>query len=131
MSIEKFESKRINILVVDNQEIILNQLKSILTDIGHNVTCVSNGEEAIEKIKNHNFKIVITDLIMPGLHGINLLRAIKEIRHDISIVVLIRNQNMELAMQALKMGAYDYIKTPCDFDEFEVIVKRAIERCNF
>ncbi|MGR3318543.1 MAG: HEAT repeat domain-containing protein [Candidatus Anammoxibacter sp.] len=130
MSIETLKSKRINILVVDNQEIILNQLKSILTNIGHDVTCVSNGEDAIEKIKHHNFKIVITDLIMPGLHGIDLLRAIKGISHDVSIVVLIRNQNMKLAMQALKMGAYDYIKTPLDIDEFEIIVKRAIERCN-
>lgn len=129
MNNEILKFNLMNILVVDNQKIILDQLRTILTNIGHNVTLASSGEEAVEKIREQDFKIVIADLIMPGLQGIELLKAIKGINNDISIIVLIRRQDTELAVQAMRMGAYDYIKTPCDVDEFEIIVKRAIERC--
>ncbi len=127
---DKYNEGQIDILVVDDEEHIRRDLKGVLTGMGYNAVFAETGEEAVEICGNNNFRLAIMDLIMPGgLHGLELLQEIKNTSDDICIIVLTRSNNIKSAVQAMKIGAYDYITKPCDNDEIEIVVKKAIERC--
>ncbi len=122
--------KRMSILVVDDEESIRNTLKSVLNRLDHDLTIAENGEQALELFKSNNFNLAIIDLIMPGgLQGLELFKSLRQINPDVCVIVLTRDNNIRSAVQVMKMGAYDYITKPCNDDEIEIVVKKAIERC--
>lgn len=118
----------INILVVDDEEIIRSLLFNTLTDMGYNVEVVSCGEEALEKVKHMPFEILITDLKMPGIHGIEVAKKFKEINSNICIIVITGYSSVETAVEAMRQGVYDYITKPFGLDELRIIVNRAAEK---
>jgi two-component system cell cycle response regulator len=121
-------SSGINILVVDDEEVIRSLLADALAEIGYNVELASSGEEAVEKIKHASFEILITDLRMPGMNGIEVIKKFKEINSDICIIVITGYPSLESAVEAMRQGAYDYITKPFKLDELRIIVRRAVEK---
>jgi DNA-binding NtrC family response regulator len=116
------------ILVVDDEPSILKLLKEALTQWGYHVACVNTGAEALEAIRTELFDAAITDIRMPEMSGLDLLREIK--RHDdsIEVVVMTGYPTIASAVEALKEGAYDYLSKPLILDELRHLMARVTER---
>jgi DNA-binding NtrC family response regulator len=116
------------ILVVDDEPSILKLLKEALTQWGYQVVCVGTGNEALEAIRTELFDAAITDIRMPEMSGLDLLREIK--RHDdsIEVVVMTGYPTIASAVEALKEGAYDYLSKPLILDELRHLMARVTER---
>lgn len=106
-----------SLLVVDDEPIIRNSLARDLTIAGLTVTTAADGEEAVVLINGNPFDIVVTDLMMPGLNGLQVLEAAKQRSLRIIVVILTGNGVMESAIDALRLGADDFLQKPCDTDE--------------
>jgi DNA-binding NtrC family response regulator len=115
------------ILVVDDEDIVVKSCIRILSD-QHQVDAASNGRDALLKIEEETYDIVILDIMMPGMDGIEVLRRIKETHPDIDVVMVTGLSQIETAVQAMKLGAFDYISKPFDPDELALIVQRVLER---
>jgi diguanylate cyclase (GGDEF)-like protein len=122
------KSTDLNILVIDDEEDIRMTLKDVLTLPGYNVWTASSGLEAINMMKDVGFSIVLTDMRMPGMDGLEVTKKFKEINSDTTVIVISGHSSKESAMALLKEGAYDYITKPIDINEVRIIVKRAAER---
>jgi len=116
------------ILVVDDEPSILKLLKEALTQWGYQVGCVGTGTEALEAIRTELYDAAITDIRMPEMSGLDLLREIK--RHDESIEVIVMTGYPTIAsdVEALKEGAYDYLSKPLILDELRHLMARVTER---
>lgn len=114
------------ILVVDDEESIRELCQRYLLREGFQVTAVDNGEKALEEIYNNKFSLVISDIKMPGIGGLELLKKIKDYNPNLDVIIITGYPAVETAVQTLKNGAYDYILKPIDFDEFKIVVKRCI-----
>jgi diguanylate cyclase (GGDEF)-like protein len=118
----------VGILVVGNEEIMRSLLSDALSDVGYNVQIASSGEEALEKIQGASFDIVLTDLMLPGMSGIEAIKKFKEIKSDICIIVITGYPSVDTAVEAMREGAYDYITKPLNLDELRIIINRAAEK---
>lgn len=116
------------ILFVDDDLSILDLVEEYLTRLGYKVTVVNNGHKAFDLIKKNYFDIVLTDLNMPGFSGIDLLKAIKEYRAEIEVIIVTGFGTIQSAIEALKLGSYDYIQKPINFQRLQVLIDRIIER---
>ena len=116
------------ILFVDDDRTILNLVKEYLTNEGYNLTCVDSGLGAIELMKHSNFQIVFTDLKMPGLSGIELLRRIKEGRPGTEVILITGHGTIESAVKSLKLGCYDFLQKPIKLERLKVLIDRIIEQ---
>jgi len=119
---------KVKILVVDDEEIMRNLLTDLLTDAGYEVRAVSTGEEGLEKAKADGYAVVITDLKMPGIDGLEVLQKLSTIDMDVCIIVITAYPSVESAVEAIREGAYDYITKPFDIEEIKVVLRRAVER---
>jgi DNA-binding response OmpR family regulator len=106
-----------SILVVDDEKTLLACLTQELICAGFLVTTAANGEEAIAHLKNRFFDLVITDLVMPGLDGFQVLKAAKRRSSKTLIIILTGYGAMESILDALRLGADDFLQKPCDTDE--------------
>ncbi|MBW1887135.1 MAG: response regulator, partial [Deltaproteobacteria bacterium] len=116
------------ILLVDDEEGIRKVLGISLTDIGYQVLAAENGEEALKLFKEMQPQIVLTDIKMPGMDGIELLKKIKEESPDTEVIMITGHGDMELAIQSLKFGATDFITKPINDEALEIALKRANEK---
>ena len=105
------------ILIVDDEESILMMLRKDFEEEGYQVMTASSGEEAIGKLQNIPFDMVISDLAMPGADGIAVLNEAKKINPDIIAIILTGYGDMTSAIEALRLGADDYLLKPCDTEE--------------
>ena len=118
----------VRILVVDDEEIIRNLLYDTLSNTGYKVKTAKDGQEAIAQIENEPFEIVITDLKMPVMVGMELLQRVQKINPDICVLIITAYSMVESAVSAMKLGAYDYICKPFELEEMKIIIKKAVER---
>jgi len=118
------------ILVIDDEPIVCESLKRILDEEGYEAESALSGKEAFEKMKGHPFDIVITDLKMPGIDGMEVLRTFRKDYPDSIIIMITGFSTVETAVEAMKLGAFDYIPKPFTPDEVAVVVKKAIEKKN-
>jgi DNA-binding NtrC family response regulator len=118
----------IQVLVVDDEKIMQDSLPRILTKEGYEVQTTSSGEEAIEKFDRESFDIVLLDIKMPGMGGIETLRRLKEMDPAITILIVTGYPSIDSAVKAIKLGAYDYITKPFTPDVLRVAINRALER---
>jgi diguanylate cyclase (GGDEF)-like protein len=118
----------VRILVVDDEEMLRDMLFDMLSNTGYKVKTAKDGQEAISQIEKEPFEIVITDLKMPGMSGIELLHHVHKINPDICIVITTAYGTVESAVSAMKLGAYDYICKPFELAEMKVVIERAVER---
>ncbi|RKY88382.1 sigma-54-dependent Fis family transcriptional regulator [candidate division KSB1 bacterium] len=120
--------KKAHILVVDDEKAMCLGLSEILTSEGYEVEITCSSDEALKKINDEDFDLVITDLKMPGISGMEVLEKVKQITPDTIVIVLTAYATVGSAVEAMKKGAYDYIPKPFKIDEIRFIVRRAIEQ---
>lgn len=118
----------IRILIVDDEEIIRDLLYDTLSQTGYKVKVAINGRDAVKQIENEPFEIVITDLRMPGISGIELLQYVLKMNPDVCVLIMTAYGTVESAVNAMKLGAYDYICKPFELEEMKIIVEKAVER---
>ena len=116
------------ILFVDDDRTILNLVEEYLNSEGYNLTCVDSGLGAIELMKHSNFQLVFTDLKMPGLSGIELLRRIKKNRPETEVILITGHGTIESAVKSLKLGCYDFLQKPIKLERLKVLIDRIIEQ---
>ncbi|OIP41775.1 hypothetical protein AUJ95_02775 [Candidatus Desantisbacteria bacterium CG2_30_40_21] len=116
------------ILIVDDEKRILMLLKQSLQDEGYEVETANDGFEAIERIKKHDFGLVITDLKMSGKDGISVLRETKVLSPRTEVIMITAFSSNETAVTAMKEGVYDYLIKPFDTNELKLLVKRVEEK---
>lgn len=119
-----------NIMIVDDDKSLRELLEIILKKEGYNVFLCEDGKVALEKILEENLEVdaVITDILMPNVDGLTLIQRLKKTNPDVPIIVITANTNLEVAIEALKEGAYDYITKPFKNDELKMILRNAIEK---
>jgi two-component system response regulator PilR (NtrC family) len=116
------------VLVVDDEKSMRDLLSITLEKEGYDVLTAAGGEAAIEALRRDATDAVITDLRMPKVDGLQVLRAAKEISPDVAVIVITAVASTETAVEAMKLGAYDYITKPFKLDEVSLIVRNALER---
>ncbi len=117
-----------DILVVDDEVNIRNALATMLEKKGHRVRGVGTGEEALDQLEAASADLVITDLRMPGIGGIEFLRRLKNTWPDTEVLVMTAYGSIDTAVEAMRSGAYDYLAKPIDRERFSVVVEKALER---
>ncbi len=118
------------ILVVDDEESIREFLDIMLRKEGYEVTCAEDGQKAIEVLKKKTFDMVISDLQMPHVTGIELLKHVKETHSELLFMLITAFGTTESAVEAMKMGAYDYITKPFKIDEVRINIANALRSRN-
>jgi DNA-binding NtrC family response regulator len=121
-------AKLFKVLVVDDDADLRELLTEAVAGWGYAVSMASSGDEAVQKIYAERFDIVITDLMMPGMDGLELLERINRLDREIVVIMVTGNATMETAVKAIEAGAYDYIAKPFRLDDLMVLVKNAAER---
>lgn len=117
------------ILVVDDEPSVRDILRQVLEEEDHEVTMAKSGEEAMEMFSADPFPLVITDIRMPGMNGIELLKKIKAVSKETQVIIITSHASMETAVEALRHGVYDYILKPFeDLDLIPLVVNRALEK---
>ena len=116
------------ILVVDDEKSMREILEIFLKNEGYHVSVAMNGESAVEALKSDIFDLIISDMKMPKMGGLELLKNVKESSPDTIFVVMTAFGTTESAVEAMKLGAYDYIQKPFQMDEIRLIVKNALEK---
>jgi DNA-binding NtrC family response regulator len=116
------------ILVVDDEEIVRRSCLRSLGESGHQVEAVDSGAAALAKIEDGRYDVLILDIMMPEMDGIEVLRRVKETHPDIEVVMITGLSQIATAVSAMKLGAFDYLPKPFDPDELKLAVERALER---
>ena len=117
-----------HILVVEDEQDMLLGLRKILSKQGHHVQIAETGSIGAQKLEQSYFDIVITDLKMPGMDGMELLGKAKEVYSDIIVVMITGYGTVESAVEAMKLGAYDYITRPFDPERIRTVVRKALKQ---
>jgi DNA-binding NtrC family response regulator len=120
--------KQKRILLVDDEPSILKSFSLDFSLEGFKVRTASAGEKAIEEMQAGYFDLVITDLVMPGIGGMEVLQEAKKIHPDIGSIILTGYGDLSSAVEALRLGADDYLIKPCDIDELLLRVNRCLEK---
>lgn len=116
-----------NILIVDDESVIRDSLKMILEDEGYICNTAGNGLEAIDILKNTNIDIIISDIQMPSMDGMELLEKTTEISPNTFFIIMTAYASVQTAIEALRKGAYDYLIKPVEFDDVIIRVKRLLD----
>jgi response regulator RpfG family c-di-GMP phosphodiesterase len=117
---------RSRILIVDDEP----EITAILSDLfgeEHDCTTAGSAEEALEKFASRDFELVISDITMPGMSGLEMIPEIKSVRPNTVVVMISGMQTVESAIGALRLGAFDYVMKPFDLRQVEAVVKRALD----
>src|SRR6185369_6735298 len=118
-----------HILVVDDSPSILKMFSDLLVKKGYLVTACENGEDAIKKFLGEDFDLVLTDIMLPGMSGLNLLKLMKESKPHVDVVVISGNTSSFTTIKALRYGAYDYLIKPIDDESILYnVVGRTLEK---
>src|SRR6478735_1757532 len=115
------------ILVVDDQEMMRDSLAANLVREGHEVIAAGDGAAAVGRLQAQRFDLLVTDLKMPRMTGIELLAEAKRLRPELPVVLMTAFATVQTAVEAMKLGAYDYIQKPFDGDEIRLLVERTLE----
>jgi putative two-component system response regulator len=121
-------NNKAQILVVDDEIYIQEILKSTLENAGHECTVVSNAEAALEVLVSKKFDIALSDILMPGKQGTELLRDIKKEYPEVVVLIITAIGNAETAIESMRQGAYDYIVKPFNLDQVLISVNRALDK---
>jgi len=120
--------KQYSILLVDDEESIRLSVRYQLEKVGYRVFSAENGDVAVEKIKNNHFDIIITDLMMDGTDGIGVLKEAKILHPTILVMVLTGYGSVDTAVEAMRLGAFDYLQKPCSKEELLIRTNKCIEQ---
>ena len=116
-----------SILIIDDEVLTLNNLKRALTKEGYEVLVADSGETGIEIFRKNRPNIVLADLMLPGIDGIEVLKQIKGMDATTSVIMITAYEIIEKAIEAMKLGAYDYLMKPFKITELKASIARALE----
>ncbi len=116
------------ILVIDDQRSIRNTLKDILENEGHEVDTAEDGLDGIAKFNDNKYDLVLSDIKMPNMDGMEVLQKIKETDTDTAVIMISGHGNIDTAVDAIKKGAYDFIVKPPDLNRLLITIRNAVER---
>lgn len=120
--------QRTHILVVDDEGANRYSVSKMLQRVGYTVTEAASGEDALEKVSAQDFDVVLTDIRMPGIDGVELLRRIKEQSPDAIVILMTGYASLGTAVEALRLGAHDYLIKPSTNQDIRQSVSRGVER---
>ncbi len=115
------------ILIVDDEQNMLWAMKKALKSEAYKIITASDGIEAIKHFKEHELDLVLLDLRMPKMNGMQVLKEIKKLNSDIPVIMITAHGTMESAIEAMKIGALDYISKPFEIDELKMQIKKALD----
>lgn len=118
------------ILVIDDERSIRNTLKDILEYEKYSVDLAEDGIKGIEKIKGNGFDVVLCDIKMPGMDGIEVLEQLVQISPDTPVVMISGHGNIDTAVESIKKGAFDYIEKPLDLNRLLITIRNAMDKSN-
>jgi two-component system nitrogen regulation response regulator NtrX len=118
------------ILVIDDERSIRNTLKDILEYEKYEVELAEDGPKGLEKIKNGEFDIVLCDIKMPGMDGIEVLDKLTELSSDVPVIMISGHGNIDTAVEAIKKGAFDFIEKPLDLNRLLITIRNAMDKSN-
>jgi len=120
--------RKLNILIVEDGRSQREMLRDFLISEGHKVLEAESGEAAIKSVLNNHFDLILLDYKMPGMDGMEVLKEVKRINHEIDVVIITAYGTIETAVEAIKVGAIDYITKPVELEELLILVDRVSER---
>src|ERR1051325_1032803 len=115
------------VLVVDDEKPMIVALKGLLAREGYQVETTTSGEEALRQIETGSFHVVITDLSMNGVGGMQVLEHARRVDPDLAVIMITAYGSEKIAVQAMKLGAVDYVPKPFDNDELRIVVRRVMD----
>jgi len=121
-------SLKLKSLIVDDDKKLLPVLKSLLLEEGHEVTTCNDGATAIQRCRQEKYDLIITDLMMPGASGLDVLKESRKLFPETLVILITGFASLESAVQAIRAGAYDYIAKPFKLDEIKIVAKNAGEK---
>jgi DNA-binding NtrC family response regulator len=119
-------NERISILVVDDEEIVRESLGGWLEKDGYGVECVGDGAAALERLRAGPRSILVCDLKMPGMDGLQVLEAARRLQPDLAVVIMTAYATVDTAVAAMKLGAYDYLMKPFDPEELSLMMQKIV-----
>ena len=120
--------KKKRILVVDDEQDVRETLESVLAKLEFDPIVAAGGKEALDLIKTKRIDVVLSDLYMPEMDGIELLKRVKTENRNIVFLMITAHPTIETAVEAIKKGAYDYLTKPFHIDEVKMKLNRALEK---
>jgi two-component system response regulator AtoC len=121
-------SGRIRVLVAEDEENLAQILCTFLRGRGHHVVCVGDGKSAVQAVRDEAFDVALIDIIMPELDGLETLKLLRMEPDPPQVIIITGNGTVETAINAMKLGAYDYMAKPYRMAEIDVLVRRAWEK---
>src|SRR5512136_3035458 len=119
--------KKTKILVVDDEHLIRWSLEQNLKKQGYDVLTAGSGEDALRIVREEQPDLVLLDIQLPGISGLEVLEKVKELDEDIIVIMVTAQGGLETAVNAMRLGAYDYINKPFNLDELAIVIKKALE----
>src|SRR4030042_998235 len=116
------------ILIVDDEKMIYSLIAQRLAKEGYSCMMANNGREALSYFYNHHFSLIISDIRMPEMDGLELLKTVKAVRPNMMFIIMTAHPEIDLAVEAIRLGANDFIIKPVDLELVVFSVKKAIER---
>ena len=120
--------QQINILIVDDEKAVADVLKDFISDEGRSIDVCHDGLEGIDHIQNNLYDLIIVDLMMPKVGGLDVLKYAKKANPDVLVIIITGYASLETAIMAVKEGAYDYIRKPCKLEEIRIAVNNATDK---
>ncbi len=114
------------LLFIDDEDIVLKSCRRIFSNEEYSIDVASSGEEGLQKVAEKDYDIVVTDLKMPGIGGLDVLKKLREEKPEITVIIFTGYANVETAREALKNGAFDYIPKPFTPEELRDVIKNAV-----
>ncbi len=115
------------ILIVDDDKAHLSMLQMVLKSLNHSIKCVTDGKDAIEAAEKEPFDLILMDVRMADIDGMEALQRIKKFNPSIPIIIMTAYSSVDKAVDAMKLGAYDYLTKPLNFDELKITIERAMD----
>jgi DNA-binding NtrC family response regulator len=117
------------ILIVDDELIVRQSIREWLQDAGYQVATAESGEEALQMLETQDFSVMVLDIRLPGKTGIQILKEIKTLKPQIKSIVITAYPSAELAVEAMKLGAVDYLIKPVAPDQLEKLIRETLLKC--
>src|SRR5918998_5576706 len=121
-------SKKIRVLVVDDDSVLRKLITDQVGRMGFDSHPASSGEEALDTLSKSDFDVVLLDIRMPGLSGLEALREIRKMEDPPEVIMLTADTSLTTGIEAMRLGAYDYLTKPAALEEIEAVIRKADEK---